>query len=287
MTTDYERIAAAIRFIDRNLEDQPTLAAIAAELDLSPLYLQRLFRRWAGVSPKRFLQFLTVEHAKGLLETHSVLDASLASGLSGPGRLHDHFVALEAVSPGEYKRRGLGLTIRYGVHPSPFGPMLLAVTGRGVCGLFFLPDPADATAELAELQRFWHGAELRADPAATGLVARRLFDLDDKHRNEPLRLLVKGTNFQVNVWKALLRIPPGRLCAYDDVARAVGAPAACRAVGQAVGANPIAYLIPCHRVIRRAGRVGGYRWDPVRKRALIAWEAARGESSSGMAIPTS
>jgi AraC family transcriptional regulator of adaptative response/methylated-DNA-[protein]-cysteine methyltransferase len=274
MNSDYERIATAIRFIKRNVANQPTLDEIAAELGLSPFHFQRLFRRWAGVSPKRFLQFLTVEYAKELLEqSKSVLDTTYELGLSGPARLHDHFVSLEAVTPGEYKRRGADLQIRYGVHESRFGPMLLGITERGVCWLSFLSDRS-AVAELASLRRFWEGAEFFADKKRTGAIAKQIFT-SGKNRNEPITLLVKGTNFQINVWKALLEVPSGFLCSYDQIACAIGNPSAARAVGNALSANPVGYLIPCHRVIRNVGVPGGYRWGKVRKRALIAWEAAQ------------
>jgi AraC family transcriptional regulator of adaptative response/methylated-DNA-[protein]-cysteine methyltransferase len=199
-----------------------------------------------------------------------VLDTTYELGLSGPARLHDHFVSLEVVTPGEYKKRGAGLQIRYGIHPSPFGPMFLAVTERGVCWLFF-PGDKRVSVELGTLRRFWQGAEFVADEKTTGTVSKRIFDRKD--RDIALTVLVKGTNFQTNVWKALLRIPPGLLCSYDQIARAIGVPAASRAVGNAVAANPVGYLIPCHRVVRKAGRVGHYRWGDLRKRALIAWEA--------------
>jgi AraC family transcriptional regulator of adaptative response/methylated-DNA-[protein]-cysteine methyltransferase len=272
MQSDYERIAAAIRFIERNAPDQPTLADIASALGLSTFHFQRLFQRWAGVSPKRFLQFLTVQHAKQLLEqSRSVLDTTYEVGLSGPARLHDHFVSLEAVTPGEYKTRGTGLRIGYGIQPSPFGSIFLATTHRGVCWLSFLSDePAEG--ELASLKRFWQGAEFYPDQEGTGAIAERIFTRR-KNENNSLTLLVKGTNFQINVWKALLRIPPGLLCSYSQVARAIGNPSASRAVGRALAANPVAYLIPCHRVIRKVGIPGDYRWGDIRKKALIAWEA--------------
>lgn len=274
MNSDYERIAGAIRFIERNVANQPTLDDIASEQGMSPFHFQRVFRRWAGVSPKRFLQFLTVEYAKELLEqSTSVLDTTYELGLSSPGRLHDHFVSLEAITPGEYKRRGSGLRIAYGVHASPFGPMLLGITDRGVCWLSFLSDQS-AEGELASLRRFWEGAEFSADKARTGAIAKRIFS-SLENGNAPITLLVKGTNFQVNVWKALLRVPSGFLCSYDQIACAMGNPSAARAVGKALAANPVGYLIPCHRVIRKVGVPGGYRWDEVRKRALIAWEAAQ------------
>lgn len=273
MKSDYERIAAAIRFIERNAPDQPSLADIASALGLSAFHFQRLFQRWVGVSPKRFLQFLTVQHAKQLLEqSRSVLDTTYEVGLSGPARLHDHFVSLEAVTPGEYKTRGSGLRIGYGIQPSPFGSMFLATTPRGVCWLSFLSDePVER--ELASLKRFWQGAELYPDKEGTGAVAEKIYSRR-KNANGSLSLLVKGTNFQINVWKALLSIPPGLLCSYSQVARAIGNPSASRAVGRALAVNPVAYLIPCHRVIRKVGIPGDYRWGYIRKKALIAWEAA-------------
>jgi AraC family transcriptional regulator of adaptative response/methylated-DNA-[protein]-cysteine methyltransferase len=273
MNRDYERIATAICFIAAHVEQQPSLDQLAAALRLSPFHLQRLFLRWAGVTPKRFLQFLTVEYAKQLLgQSHSVLDASYAAGLSSPSRLHDHFISLEAVTPGEYKCRGSGLLIRYGVQPSPFGPIFLAVTERGICALAFVTGPTRGDEELIGLQKCWVGARLSEDKLVTGAIARRLF-CRDVANPEPLSLLIKGTNFQIQVWKALLRIPPGYLSCYQQIAQAVGRPEATRAVAQAIAANPIAYLIPCHRVIRRIGLPGGYRWGVIRKQALIAWEA--------------
>ena len=275
MKSDYERIAAAIQFIERNIPNQPTLAEIASELGMSRFHFQRLFQRWAGVSPKRFLQFLTVEYAKQLLQqSRSVLDTTYDLGLSGPARLHDHFVALEAVTPGEYKNRGAGLKIRYGVHPSPFGSTFLAVTERGVCWLSFPPD-GSSQVELGALRRFWQGAEFLADEKGTGVVSEQIFNREE-NRDAPLTVLVKGTNFQINVWKALLRIPPGLLCSYHQIARAIGAPSASRAVGGAIAANSVGYLIPCHRVVRKVGAVGNYRWGDIRKRAVIAWESSPG-----------
>ncbi len=267
---DYERVERAIRYLDRHRSDQPALEEVAAEAGLSPFHFQRLFRRWAGTTPKRFLQALTVDHAKGLLrDSLSVLDAAFEVGLSGPSRLHDHFVSLEAVTPGEYKSRGAGLRIAYGVHPSPFGPMLLAATERGVCSLAFVGG-RDVAAEVEALARDWRGAALSEDPRATGDLAQRIFDGGAR-----LPLLVRGTNFQVQVWRALLSIPPGAVATYGGVARAVGRPRAPRAAAAAVAANRIAYLIPCHRVIRSLGETGGYRWGATRKRAMIAWESAR------------
>lgn len=269
----YARVAEAIRYLGVNFQHQPSLEELAAHLGLSPYYLQRLFSRWAGISPKRFIQFLTVEHAKqALAQAHSVLDASWESGLSGPGRLHDLFITVEAVTPGEYKSGGRGLRIAYGIHPSPFGPCLLAVTGRGICGLAFVDRGAEV--EVGELRARWPAAALVEDREQTAAVMARVFPPGGGLARQPLHLLLKGTNFQVKVWEALLRIAPGALRSYEDVAQAVGHPTAARAVGGAVGANRIGYLIPCHRVIRKSGIVTDYYWGPVRKRAMIGWEAA-------------
>ena len=273
---DYPRIETAIRYLADHVDEQPSLSAVASEVGLSPFHLQRVFKRWAGISPKRLLQLLTVEHAKELLdESSNVLDAAYETGLTGPARLHDHFVALEAVTPGEYKRGGVGLEILYGVHDSPFGEMFLAQTARGICRLTF-PAKGEA-AERDWLAQRWPGAEIRRDPRTTAATARRVFDLAPK--DEPLRLLVQGTNFQTAVWRALLEIPEGAVSTYSRIAEAIGRPRAVRAVGNAVGANPISYLIPCHRVLREVGALGGYRWGPERKQAILAWESARLEAA--------
>lgn len=270
MSSDYARVEKALRYIDDHRRSQPTLEDVAEELGLSPFHTQRLFRRWAGVSPKRFLEYLTVEHAKRRLsESASVLDAALDEGLSGPARLHDQFVAVEAMTPGEYKRGGEGLRVRFGFHPSPFGRMLVAATERGVCGLAFVRESDEG--ELAELRGQWPGASLIADSGATEELAGRIFE----ESGDRIRVLVRGTNFQIQVWKALLTIPEGALCSYRGLARALGRPTSARALAGAVAANRLGYLIPCHRVIRGLGQVGGYRWGTPRKRALLAWESAR------------
>lgn len=272
MRGDYERVAAAIRFIEESITEQPSIEAIALAAGVSVSHCQRLFRRWAGVSPKRFLQFLTVQHAKTLLdESANVLEASLQSGLSGPSRLHDHFVSVEAVSPGEYQRRGEGLDIRYGHHQSAFGDVLLAVTDRGICGLAFC-DQDNVPAELDRLARLWPGASLNQADADTAELARRLENPPDAAH--PLSLLVTGTNFQLKIWDALLRIPVGTVCTYGQLASMAGEPGSARATGSAVGANHIAWLIPCHRIIRSTGQSGQYRWGSTRKRAMLAWESA-------------
>lgn len=273
-SSDYELVAQAIRYLEGQATAQPSLADVAGHIGVSPFHLQRVFTRWAGVSPKRFLQYLTVEHAKRLLdESRPVLDAAYAAGLSGPGRLHDLFVTVEAVTPGEYRARGEGLAIWYGRHESPFGDCLLAATERGVCGLSFL-NGGGWDAALANLAERWPGAELSEQPEVTQPLADRIFGQAQPDPTRPLALLLKGTNFQLKVWEALLRIPPGTVCTYGDIARITGAPSAVRAVGGAVGANAVAYLIPCHRVIRSSGAIGGYRWGDIRKHAMLGWEAA-------------
>ena len=273
-SADYALVAQAIQYLGQNFQNQPSLDDLAEMLNISPFHLQRVFSRWAGISPKRFLQFLTVDYAKSrLLEAQSVLDAAYDAGLSGPGRLHDLFVTLEAVTPGEYKSQGEGLTISVGHHSTPFGDCLLAATPRGIVALNFL-DP-DHTWEEAfgELHNTWQAATITVDASATAPLVERIF-APEHDQLPPLRVLVKGTNFQVKVWEALLRIPPGAICTYADIARTIQNPAAVRAVGGAIGANAIAFLIPCHRVIRQGGLVSDYRWGATRKRALIGWEAA-------------
>ena len=270
---DYVRIERAIRFLNANHLHRPTLDEIAAHVHLSPFHFERLFQRWAGTSPKRFLQHLTKERAKALLrESRSLLDAAYESGLSSVGRLHDLFVSCEAVTPGEYKRRGAGLTIRYGFHPTPFGECLLARTDRGVCDLRFLQEKSKRHAQ-EEFRTEWSGADFVEDEKGTTTVCKRLFSGNRPHT--PFHLHLRGTNFQLKVWQALLTIPSGNLVSYGDLASLIGAPKASRAVGSAVGKNPIAYLIPCHRVIQSLGIIGNYRWGPARKQAMIARETAR------------
>lgn len=269
---DYQRIERAIEFLRDRFHDQPDLATVARHVHLSEFHLQRLFSRWAGISPKRFVQCLTVEHAKQrLAESRPVLDAAFDAGLSGPGRLHDLFVTLEAVTPGEFKSRGPGLEIRYGFHPTPFGQCLLATTDRGICALQFVDDCA---AVVRELKQMWSGARCVERADVTAPIVERIFSRLNGHARAPLNLLVTGTNFQVKVWQALLRIPAGAVASYDEVGQWLGKPNAARAVGNAVARNPIAYLIPCHRVIRKTGVIGDYRWGTTRKRALLAWETS-------------
>ena len=278
---DYARIERAIQFLEDNATAQPALDEVAASAGLSRYHFQRLFRRWAGISPKRFLQCLTVEHAKrALADSHSVLDVALDVGLSGPSRLHDLFVACEAMRPGEYKRRGAGLAIRYGFHPSPFGECLLLVTDRGVCGLAFV-GPEGRSAALGDMQSRWPDADCRDDAALTAPLAERAFAGAAEADAGPLALILRGTNFQVQVWRALLCIPEGCLVTYQAVARAIGRPAGARAVGRAVAANPISYLVPCHRVIQRSGVLGGYYWGSARKKAMFVWEDSRARPDAG------
>lgn len=273
-SADYALVAQAIQYLGQNFQEQPSLEDLAAMLHVSPFHLQRVFSRWAGISPKRFLQFLTVDYAKArLLAAQSVLDAAYDAGLSGPGRLHDLFVTLEAVTPGEYKSQGDGLSITVGHHSTPFGECLLATTPRGIVALNFL-DPDHSWEEaFGELHKTWVAASISVDSTVTAPLAERIFATDEQELS-PLRVLVKGTNFQVKVWEALMRIPYGAVCTYADIARTIENPQAVRAVGGAVGANAVAYLIPCHRVIRQGGLVSDYRWGATRKRALIGWEAA-------------
>ena len=270
--SDYQRVEDAIRYLEQHATSQPGLAELASHVGLSTAHFQRLFKRWAGVSPKRFLQFVTIGHAKELLrDSASVLDTSYEVGLSGPGRLHDLFVSVDAVTPGEYKAFGDGVEVLWGVHDSVFGRCLVAQTGRGICHLSFCN--GDPTANLERLEHDWSRSQLVEDGAATGETCRRIFAHEDVER--PLPLVLKGTNFQIKVWNALLRIPEGALMSYSDLARHVCSPRATRAVASAVGANPVSYLIPCHRVLRKSGALGGYAWGPTRKRAMLGWESAR------------
>jgi AraC family transcriptional regulator, regulatory protein of adaptative response / methylated-DNA-[protein]-cysteine methyltransferase len=274
--TDYERVAKAIEYLTSRVEHQPMLEEIAAHIHLSPYHFQRLFSRWAGVTPKRFLQILTVERAKELLlDAKPLLDVSGALGLSSGSRLYDHFVNLEAITPGEYKTRGIGLAIEYAVHATPFGDAFIAITRRGICKLSFLGSNG-ADQEILDLVKQWPHAELLNTSKHTTAVVERAFNLK-RVADRPLSLLVSGTNFQVSVWKALLKIPPGTVASYSQVAAAIGRPSAARAVGLAVGSNPVALLIPCHRVIQQSGKLGGYHWGETRKHAIHAWEAARCE----------
>jgi AraC family transcriptional regulator of adaptative response/methylated-DNA-[protein]-cysteine methyltransferase len=274
---DYERIGMALRAIEEAGAEQPDLAGLAAAVGLSPHHFQRLFRRWVGVSPKRFIQALTLKDAKArLAASESVLDAAFGAGLSGPSRLHDLFVTCEAMTPGEYKAHGRDLEIRYGFHPSPFGECLIMTTGRGVCGLGFVVGAGGAARRAAfdDLSGPWSLARFEEDDAATGAVAHRIF-APERAPDTPITLLLKGTNFQIQVWQALLRIPPGCVTTYEEIAKQAGRPKGARAAGSAIARNQISWIIPCHRVIRKSGAFNHYRWGPVRKRAMLGLEAVR------------
>ncbi|WP_126456030.1 methylated-DNA--[protein]-cysteine S-methyltransferase [Sulfuriflexus mobilis] len=272
--SDYERIAQAISFITTRVKDQPTLEDIAAHLHMSPYHFQRLFGQWAGVTPKRFLQALTLERAKQLLrESKPLLEISDSLGLSSGSRLYDHFVHLEAVTPGEYKKGGAGLTIEHAIHDTPFGKAFVATTSRGICKFAFLDYSNIDTIE-SELSDKWPHAVFRENHQDTRAIIETMFGQEPK-RDRPLSLHVSGTNFQVSVWKALLEIPPGTVTSYTQVASRIGRPRAARAVGTAIGANPVAFLIPCHRVIQQSGKLGGYHWGETRMHAIHAWESAR------------
>lgn len=273
---DYARIAGAIAFLRDHYTQQPDLQALAEHLGLSPHHTQRLFARWAGVSPKRFVQFLSKEHARQLLQSHSVLDTALALGFSGSSRLHDLLVSTEAVSPGDVTRQGAGLCITHGVCTSPFGHCFVAVTPRGLCQLGFFDHASEQALLLARLQADWPMATLQEDHATATRWGQQIFRLSTD-ACAPLHLLLKGSPFQLQVWQALLRIPTGQVVSYGDLAKGMGRPEATRAVASAIAANRLGYLIPCHRVIRQSGDTHHYRWGPVRKQVLLAWEQAQSD----------
>jgi len=268
----YARIARAIRYLETHRLEQPGLAELGAQVGFSESHLQREFSAWAGVSPKQFLQYLTKENAKRRLRDESVMQAALGSGLSGSGRLHDLMINCEGMTPGEYRARGRGLIIHYGMHSTPFGECLLATTERGVCKLAFFDTDAQRDEIENELRDEWAAAVIEHDQDATAGIARQVFD---PCAPGSLRLLLRGSPFQLRVWEALLSIPEGRLASYQQVATRVERPSAVRAVASAIARNDIGYLIPCHRVIRGTGEFGQYRWGSERKQALIGWEAAR------------
>lgn len=271
----YQLIDQAIQFIEANVQRQPALEEIASAVGLSEYHFQRMFTRWAGISPKRFMQFLTREHAKELLNrSENLLETTHQVGLSSLGRLHDLFVTTEAVTPGEYKSQGAGLTIRYGIHPTPFGKCLIGVTERGICHLGFVDGNEGKAVD--NLVAHWQQADMAEDYRATAPLVNRIF-LDPKP-DSPLNVHLRGTNFQIKVWEALLNIPTGALTTYEHIAAQIGNPRAVRAVGSAVGDNPIAYLIPCHRVIRKSGEFGNYLYGSARKKAILAREMSASES---------
>lgn len=274
MKSDYQSIAQAIEFINANAKQQPSLENIAAHLHLSPFHFQRLFSQWAGVAPKKYLQILTVDRAKQLLaQSKPLAEVSDSVGLSGSSRLHDHFVQLEAASPGEFKAGGAGMEIRYSVIGGPFGDAFIAVTPRGICKLSFLSNN-NIEQQIVDLNAQWPAAKLVNQASETTQMVEALF-AGKQTINGPLSLYVKGTNFQINVWRALLQIEPGCINSYAQVAAAVGKPRAYRAVGTAIGSNQVAFFIPCHRVLQQSGQIGGYLWGETRKHAIHAWESAR------------
>jgi len=274
---NYYRIAKAIQYLRANRLHQPSLTELSQHLHMSESHLQRLFSQWAGVSPKQFLQYLTKEHAKQLLMNHTVTDTALSVGLSGSSRLHDLMLAWESVTPGEYQRQGRALTVVWGIHPSPFGRCLLAATSRGICFLAFFDNETERESVMADFQREWGRALLQRDDAATAELLLRVFPAHAAAPQQTLRLLLKGSPFQLKVWEALIRIPPGALSSYSGVAETIGQPSAARAVASAIARNTLGYLIPCHRVIRIDGDTHQYRWGAQRKQALLAWEAAQSQ----------
>lgn len=276
--TDYALIRSAILFLSNRWSEHPPLDALAAHLGLSPAHCQKLFKRWCGLSPKEFVQAIALDRARQLLEASaSVLDVAHEVGLSGGSRLHDLFVTHEAMTPGDYKRRGAGLTITWGFHATPFGEALVMTTARGICGVGFVDDDRGQTrAEaLADMTGRWPQARFLEDVGATAASAQRVFDPAQWRADRPLRLVLIGSDFETQVWQQLLRVPMGRTVSYGGLAHAIGKPAAARAVGSAVGRNPISFAVPCHRVVRGDGGLGGYHWGLTRKRALIGWEVGR------------
>src|SRR6266581_174736 len=272
---DYGVVRRAIAYISEHWREQPEIERIAEAAGVSSAELHHLFRRWAGLTPKAFLQAITLEHARKLLRSSaSVLDATYEVGLSGPGRLHDLFVTHEAMSPGEWKSGGQGLTVRYGFHPSPFGTALVMASERGLAGLAFA-DAGEERAALADMRQRWPNASYVEDSAGTAALARRIFDPKRWRAEEPLRVVLIGTDWEVRVWETLLRIPMGRLTSYSSIANKLCAPKAARAVGAAVGKNPLSFVVPCHRVVGRSGALTGYHWGLTRKHAMLGWEAGR------------
>jgi AraC family transcriptional regulator of adaptative response/methylated-DNA-[protein]-cysteine methyltransferase len=274
-STDYDIVRRAIAHIRGNWRDQPEIEQIAEAAGVTPTELHHLFRRWAGLTPKAFLQALTLDSARELLRSSaSILDASYEVGLSGPGRLHDLFVTHEAMSPGEWKTGAEGVTISYGFHPSPFGSALVMATERGLCGLAFA-DFGEEKAALIDMQSRWLKAKYVEDSARTAPVAQRIFDKEKWTPNQPLRVVLIGTDFEVRVWETLMRIPLGRATTYSTIANRLGNPKASRAVGAAVGKNPISFVVPCHRVMGKSGDLTGYHWGLTRKCAMLGWEAGK------------
>jgi len=272
-THDYDMVKHTLAFISENWREQPSLETLADQAGLSPTHLQRLFTRWAGLSPKAFLQAVTLDHARGLLrDSASILDASYELGLSGPGRLHDLFVTHEGMSPGIYKAHGRGLNISYGFHDCPFGRALILITSEGLAGLAFADHGKEKSA-LADMTSRWPEATYAENQQATASYAKRIFESERWKLDQPLRIVFIGSDFEIRVWETLLRIPFGKASTYSDIASHIGKPKAARAVGAAVGKNPISFVVPCHRVLGKSGGLCGYHWGLTRKRAILGWEA--------------
>lgn len=272
---DYAIVRRALEHITQRYQDQPSVPEIARVVGVTPVQLTRVFDRWAGLTPKQFLQAVTLDHTLRLLdERASVLDATFEAGLSGPGRLHDLFVTHVAMPPGVYRERGRGIEIRWGWHESPFGRALLMVTEYGLAGLAFA-DPGEEAAAFADMAARWPNADYREDPAATAATAARIFEPGAWTADQPVRVVLIGSDFEVKVWETLLRVKPGQATTYTDVATHIGKPRAARAVGSAVGRNPISFVVPCHRVLGKGGTLCGYHWGLTRKRAILGWEAGR------------
>lgn len=273
---NYRRIEEAIIYLEKNFRKQPELTEVADNVHLSPYHFQRIFTEWAGISPKKFLQYLTVDYLKKkLADSRNLIEAADQAGLSSQSRIYDLFTTLEAVTPNEYKLRGAGLHIHYGIHETPFGLCLIGVTERGICWLSFLQTDADPNRDLEEMKLHWHNSIFHQDQILTFDYVQKIFGRIPSAKTPKLHVLVKGTNFQLKVWEALLKIPMGELTSYQDIAAAIGNPRSMQAVGSAVGSNHIAYLIPCHRVIRKDGILGEYRWSSIRKKSILGWEMAK------------
>ncbi len=276
---NYQRIEQAIHYLEKNFQRQPELDEVAEVVHLSPFHFQRLFTEWAGISPKRFLQYLTVDFLKSkLLESKNLVEVAEAAGLSSQSRVYDLFTTLEAVTPQEYKQNGSGIRIEYGIHETPFGEALIGVTERGVCWLSFINTDEDARYELEKMKEHWHNSVFHQEQVLTEAFVSEIFARKDAKAHKKIHLLVKGTNFQIKVWEALLKLPLGQVTTYQEVAIQLQSPRAMQAVGSAVGSNHIAYLIPCHRIIRKDGVLGEYRWNATRKKSIIGWEMATTEA---------
>ncbi|HWA33170.1 MAG TPA: methylated-DNA--[protein]-cysteine S-methyltransferase [Cyclobacteriaceae bacterium] len=272
---NYQRIEQAIKYLEDNFRRQPELDEVAEKVHLSPFHFQRIFTDWAGISPKRFLQFLTVDFLKSKLqESKNIVEAAESAGLSSQSRVYDLFTTLEAVTPQEYKQQGSGIQVEYGLHETPFGACLIGVTQRGICWLSFVGTDEGPKIELEKMKEHWNNSVFHQNQQLTQTFVNQIF-FQDLSPGKKLHILVKGTNFQVKVWEALLRLPMGSVTTYQGIAEQIQNPKAMQAVGSAVGSNHIAYLIPCHRVIRKDGILGEYRWSAARKKSIIGWEMAK------------